>query len=262
LNDVPEWRPTVGYASSQACRKCHPEQFDTYLQTAHSRALVAVDSGNEPPGTVFDNAASGRRYRVVHRDGRLIHEEALLLDDGTEFPLKSVPVPYRIGSGHFARTYLGDEGGGFLVESPVTWYEPAHVWGMTPGFDRPGHASFTRQIPESCLWCHVGQYQMSTSSNFRFRLVENSIGCERCHGPGEKHIQEQTARPNADGEVGRLIVNPRRLSRKLSEAVCQQCHLQGDIRIAGRGSGHSNIGPGSRSNDSRRPIDCDERRRG
>src|ERR1051326_5775053 len=42
LDVVPEWKPLEGFAGSQACRQCHPSQFETYLQTAHSRALTEV----------------------------------------------------------------------------------------------------------------------------------------------------------------------------------------------------------------------------
>jgi tetratricopeptide (TPR) repeat protein len=241
---APAWRPLSGYAGSQACRQCHPEQFETFQRTPHSRALSDVEPEFEPPDAVFDHAASGRRYRVSRREGQMIHEESLPLDDGTEFILTSTPVRYRVGSGHFARTYLCDAGGGLLVESPVTWYASAHAWGMTPGFDKAAHRSFTRQILENCLWCHGGQAQLSTTSSLRLRLVENAIGCERCHGPGEAHVQSQIAGQPADNEAQPAIVNPRRLSRKLAEAVCQQCHLQGDIHIGGRHVRAADFRPG------------------
>lgn len=233
LQVTPQWKAVAGYVGSEACRKCHPDQFDTYLATAHSRALAEVDPASEPPDAQFDHAASVRRYRVTRHDGKLVHAESLPLDDGSEFLLTSTPVRYRVGSGHFARTYLTDAGGGFLFESPVTWYEPARKWGMTPGFDRPGHRSFSRPILEHCLWCHSGQAQTSTESDFRLHLVENSIGCERCHGPGERHVQSQLNSKEASNAPDDTIVNPRRLSRKLAEGICQQCHLQSDIQIGG-----------------------------
>ncbi len=243
LDFVPEWRTASGYVGSEACRQCHPREFESYLATHHSRALVDVKPEAEPADAVFDHAASGRRYRVARRDGQLFHEESLLLDDGTEFELTSQPVRYRVGSGHYARTYLCEADGGFLFESPVTWYESAQSWGMTPGFDKPAHRSFSRHVLENCLWCHSGQISMSTTSTFRLRPVENAIGCERCHGPGEAHVDFQQA-PRTVARADDPIVNPRRLTRRLAEAVCQQCHLQGDIPIGGRNVRASDYRPG------------------
>lgn len=239
-----DWRANAGYAGSSACRECHPEQFASYQRTDHSRALSDVEPGLEPPDAEFDHPASGRRYRVVRREGRLFHEESLPLDDGTEFVLTSTPLRYRVGSGHFARTYLCDAGGGFLLESPVTWYESAEEWSMTPGFDRAAHRSFSRQILENCMWCHAGQVETSTTSTIRLRIVEQAIGCERCHGPGQAHVDWQRAGGTGEGPTRDSIVNPRSLSRKLAEAICQQCHLQGDIQIGGRNVRAGDYRPG------------------
>ena len=38
------------YIGSQACRDCHAEQYDSYLQTMHSRSLNDIDLATEPLG--------------------------------------------------------------------------------------------------------------------------------------------------------------------------------------------------------------------
>ena len=243
LEFVPEWKPNPGYVGSQACQACHPQQFDGYQETTHAHALTEVRVADEPPDAIFNHLLSGRRYRMSHHENSLMIDESLSLDDGTEFPLTSTSVRYRVGSGHFARTYLRDVGGGFLFESPVTWYESPHAWKMTPGFDKPSQRSFSRQILENCLSCHCGQVALSTDSSFRLRIVENSIGCERCHGPGEAHITYRKSAPPVAG-TDDPIVNPRRLTRTLAESVCQQCHLQGDIRVEGPGLRAGEYRPG------------------
>lgn len=239
----PEWKSNPEYVGSESCRECHQKEFESYLQTRHSRALAEVSPDEEPPDAVYDHPLSGRRFRVLRDNGQLIQQESLLLDDGSEFPLTTAPLKYRVGSGHFARTYLVDGGGGFLFESPVTWYESAQSWSMTPGFDKKGHRSFSRHAKEDCLFCHSGQVSTSTVSNFRVRLVENSIGCEKCHGPGAAHVKSQRQRSSTDSAADD-IVNPAKLSRGLSDAVCQQCHLQGEIQIAGRNRQGVDFRPG------------------
>ena len=238
---VPEWRSGPGYVGSQSCRECHLKEFEGYLKTAHSRSLSEVIESSEPADAMFDHVLSGRRYRVEHRDGKLIHSEALLLKDGSELPLTSKAVKYRVGSGHFARTYLTDEGGGFLFESPVTWYESSHTWEMTPGFNKPNHRSFSRAVLQDCLNCHTGQVATDAASHFRLRPLEHAIGCERCHGPGESHVAFHR---NPSATATDSIVNPQRLSRNLSEGVCHQCHLRGDIQIGGHGRRAVDYRPG------------------
>jgi len=241
------------FAGSQACRNCHEHEYQTYVATNHSRALSLVVPDREPPDGVFDHTPSGRRYRVVRRDGRLMHEESLLSgdreqghtdsSDGEEMRLSSLPVMYAVGSGHFGKTYLC-EADGFLIESPITWYEPRESWGMSPGYDKPQHSSFTRVVPENCLLCHTGHVEPITANHWKVRIIEESIGCERCHGPGRAHVERQSAERKAGADVDDSIINPKQLSRKLSEAICQQCHLQGDLQVAGRGVQPDDYRPG------------------
>ena len=180
----------------------------------------------------------------AHRGGRLIHEVSLLLADGSELLQTQFPVRYRFGSGHFGRGYLAQLNG-FLVESPISWFESRQTWGLSPGFEGPNQLPFGRSIPEFCLFCHSGHFERSTVSDMRMRVIEPSIGCERCHGPGKAHLDQQAA-SHANNAVadGHGIVNPRRLTRKLAEAICHQCHLQGDVRVPARGRRAADFHPG------------------
>jgi hypothetical protein len=236
------WRSQPEFAGSQACRKCHADQYESHLETAHSRALQEVVPESEPPDATFDDPLAGRRYRVAHVDGQLVHEVSLLLPGGESQLQTRFPMRYRIGSGHFGRGYLAATDG-FLVESPISWFETTEKWGVSPGFENPRSVPFGRTIPEGCLICHSGRVDRSTISDLRMRIVEAGVGCERCHGPGKAHVERETAGAN-DGASGRAIVNPRRLPRKQAEAVCHQCHRQGDIGVAARGARPAGFVPG------------------
>jgi predicted CXXCH cytochrome family protein len=223
------------FVGSQACRKCHPDQFQSFLKTKHSRSLVDVVPELEPADGFFDDASAGRRYRSSHLDGRIMHDVCLLMDDGTEALQTRFPAEYRFGSGHFGRGYLVVSNG-FFVQSPIVWFEARQAWGLSPGIAFEGRYSkpFGRGINEGCLSCHSGHIERSTVSDLRMRIVEPAIGCERCHGPGKSHVEQETA-GRADSEASpRPIINPRLLSRKRSEAICRQCHLQGDLPVRGR----------------------------
>jgi predicted CXXCH cytochrome family protein len=238
----PHWQSPEGYIGSLACRDCHRAEYESYLATSHSRALTRVDAEHEPPDAIVEHELSWRRFRVTRSEGLLMHAESLKLNENDEIPQARLPANLRVGSGHFGRTYLC-EANGFFVESPLTWYEPRQAWGLSPGYDAAVHQSFTRMVPENCLLCHAGRIEKSSRTDFQMRLAEHSIGCERCHGPGQAHVERQSAaEPGAATDDS--IVNPRHLNRALSQAVCEQCHLQGDIHITGRGTRISAFRPG------------------
>ena len=160
------------------------------------------------------------------------------------------PVRYRMGSGRFARAYLV-EVDGFLHESPITWYAAKNSWGIAPGYDRPAHSSFERQINLSCLNCHVGRAELVGGSGHRARLHEHAIGCERCHGPGSLHVEERRAQQQVPGADDWTIVNPGKLPRSRLEAICASCHLIGAAAIPLRGRDAGDFRPGMSSTDFR-----------
>ncbi|MGE5193125.1 MAG: cytochrome c3 family protein [Deltaproteobacteria bacterium] len=232
-----EWRSQPEYVGSAACRNCHPDQFASFRETKHSRTLVRVAPDKEPGDASFDDRPAARRYRVKRVGGQLVQEVSLLGENSAEFGRREFPLRFRVGSGHFGRTYLIATNG-FLVEAPISWFESRQAWGLSPGFEGPHRLPFGRTVPEECLFCHSGNVERSTLSDVRMRILEDSIGCERCHGPGREHVEQESTRPAASGERDAAIVNPRRLTRKLAEDVCRQCHLQGDIHVPA-GGGHA-----------------------
>lgn len=214
------------------------------------RSLAEVDLDREPPDGTFDHHPSRRRYEVARRDGRLHHRELLLADGAEPLLLSDYPVKYVVGSGRHSLTYLV-ETDGFLVESPVTWYASRKAWGMSPGYDGPEHLSFERAVGEGCLDCHAGRAVARDRSLHRMDVLETTIGCERCHGPGSLHVARHTAPPEpaspgapASATGDETIVNPARLPRALAEAVCQQCHLRSTATIISAGKRHSDYRPG------------------
>jgi Flp pilus assembly protein TadD len=119
-----------------------------------------------------------------------------------------------IGSGNHSKTFVHRDVSGRLREVPVSWYsERGGYWAMSPGYDRPDHSEFWREIPDTCLFCHNG-YPSTANGGLAM-----GIDCQRCHGPGEAHVQRKGA-----------IVNPAKISRERQMDVCMQCHLESASR--------------------------------
>src|SRR5262249_52353349 len=151
-------------------------------------------------------------------------------------------VHYAIGSGTRGRSYFTSHDG-YLLRTPISWFSQKAIWDLSPGFVL--HMPSRRPIVE-CLFCHTNHADCVAGSlnHFRLRVFRGyAIGCERCHGPGELHVQRHERGEPATG-FDDTIVNPNRLEPVLREAVCQQCHLEGSMRILRRGRQPFDYRPG------------------
>lgn len=235
------------YVGSDRCRGCHEGRHDSFRSTGMGRSMAAVDPAREPPDRTYDHPPSRRRYQVVRRDGQVWHRELLLTNMTPEVLLSEYPLKYVVGSGRHSLTYVV-EADGFLVESPATWYSAKKDWDMSPGYKTADQPGFERAVGEGCLVCHAGRVEVLDGSHHRVRVIEEAIGCERCHGPGSLHVERHRGRtmtaPRDSRETDLTIVNPARLSRELAESVCQQCHLRPTAVVPARGRNVTDFRPG------------------
>jgi tetratricopeptide (TPR) repeat protein len=134
---------------------------------------------------------------------------------------------------------------GYLFQSPISWYSERQVWDLSPHLGKSVDPPY-RPVQALCLYCHANHVDPveHTGNQFHEPIFQGySIGCERCHGPGELHVKRRQRGESDPGEDDG-IVNPGHLQPALREAVCQQCHLQGVVRIARRGRQWFDYRPG------------------
>ena len=146
-----------------------------------------------------------------------------------------------LGSGRQAYSYLVERDG-FLTESPITWYARDRKWNLSPSYEiRNQH--FNRPIHPDCLFCHTNRVEHVAGPVNRYRpptFHGYGIGCERCHGPGERHVKGSRVIDGRDV----TIVNPANLEPSLRDAVCEQCHLIGRRRVRRAGTKSDDYRPG------------------
>jgi Flp pilus assembly protein TadD len=222
-------RPGVSHVGDQACVECHGEISQTYKQHPMGQSFfpTALAPSLELSGEAAHNPFEkfGVRYRVERRGDQVFHKAERDLA-GKPFFAVEAEAAYTMGSGARGRSYLIHRDG-FLFQSPISWFSQEQRWDLSPGY--AGDRLFDRPILTQCLFCHcndarpvAGTINRYEQPLFRF----HAIGCERCHGPGELHVRSSD----------RLdIVNPARLDPPLREAVCEQCHLQGEAKVMRRG---------------------------
>ena len=244
-----------GYADAASCATCHEEIARTYSRTGMARGFsrvtpevlaglkscatgecvpsfvsVAQDlsPANTEKGALLYHKASNRHYTMIERGGRFFQRRHQIGFDKRESNVLELEAHYVVGSGNHARTFLHRTASGRLVQLPASWYaDRGGYWEMSPGYDRPAHLDFRRVIDAGCMSCHNGYPPAPVEDDRegpRFGALREGIDCQRCHGPGQRHI-DAIARNDLDAGR-RAIVNPANLDRDRQLETCMQCHLE------------------------------------
>jgi cytochrome c-type biogenesis protein CcmH/NrfG len=142
------------------------------------------------------------------------------------------------------RSYLINRAG-FRYQSPISWYTERQAWDLSPHLGKAIQQLY-RPVTVQCLFCHCNSFEADENAGNKYllpRTGEHSIGCERCHGPGELHVRNGHASEKNDDGSDATIVNPARLEPALRDGVCEQCHLQG-VRVVRRAQRLIDFRPG------------------
>ncbi|WP_236625836.1 multiheme c-type cytochrome [Rhodopirellula baltica] len=236
---------------SQSCVACHPNRAESFFETTHADSLRLVDAKVELELESFFHQPSSQRMKIVREGERIRHQSWQELPQ-TDYvmPLGDYPVELVMGSGTFAKSYLIRDGDA-LLQAPLSLYTEQGEYDMSPGYDTPTHFGFSRQVTDDCLFCHAGSLSRVDGNRNVTVLHELAIGCERCHGGGQQHVdlanQLSANSPDAtDLDVAHdwAIVHPDELGRDAMESLCAQCHLQGDIQMFVRDADSWSFQPG------------------
>jgi hypothetical protein len=242
-------RPDVKYVGDGECAACHKGHCDSFHQ--HPMGQSVAPPINPPDGDHLDRhgrasfEAFGLGYVAERRGDRLFHKEIVTGPDGGVVASVENEVRLVLGSGRRGKGYLVEEDG-YVFQSPISWYTQKGIWDLSPGYQQ-SNAHFDRAVIAKCLFCHCNQVEPieRTINRYRGSIAQaTAIGCERCHGPGELHVRRQQDGEGMPDDGDDTIVNPRRLAPDLREAVCEQCHLQGQARVVKRGREEFDFRPG------------------
>lgn len=215
----------ANYVGLDACASCHPSQAATFVESQMGRSWELATPVNsaanfDDPEPVYD-AHNNLYYQAMRKDSVLYVVEFRL--SGTDTVHKRIEkIDYIVGSGHHTNSHIMDVNG-YLYQMPLTWYVQEKRWDLPPGFVGPSNARFDRPIPLKCITCHNAMSGYVEGSENRFEFVPDGIDCERCHGPGSRHIESVSS----GGDIAGTIVNPAKLPVDRQFDICQGCHLQG-----------------------------------
>ncbi len=261
-----------GYVEDRACRFCHTDLWESYQHVGMARSFFrpgrerAIEDFEAKP---FFHAPSGQHFKMELEDGKYRFSRWQEDEAGAPINVFTQQVDWVLGSGSTSRTYLYRTPGGELYQLPLAWYSQGGHWGMAPGFDRPDHLGVLRQVKRECMFCHNAYPEMPAGSDegwksdlFPAELPEGT-GCQRCHGPGASHVRLAMTEPVDFGAVKAALVDLASLPTPRRDDVCDQCHLQPSVALAGVrrfGKGDYSFRPGDALPDHHVLVDVTEER--
>lgn len=235
------------FAGDNACRACHPSEFESYLTTRHhlDSALPSAttihghfDVGRDTmasldPGVSFRMTTKAGAFYETSFEGAAGHQKA-----------HTEKMDIVIGSGRKGQTYLywrGDQ----LFELPVSYWTSLDRWVNSPGYI-DGTADFGRAITPRCMECHatfiqeLGGVGSKTGFHYSKEHLALGISCERCHGAGAEHVRMHSAGDGTaaapvsgssaaaagDANVAANVAKmaPVGFERDRQVEICAQCH--------------------------------------
>ncbi len=221
-------------AGDQRCAECHPKEVLGYQQSAMAHSLSKATP--QPEGS-FEHTFSKTRFSIRSTASGVVHRFERGGESGEQ------KIAFVIGSGVHAYGYIV-QAGDHLFQSPLSYYSNRHLWDVAPGYEESRSPDFSRPVTLECLLCHAGKAQLIPDTLNRYQtpaFLEESISCDRCHGPGEAH---------QSGPVPGSIVNPAKLQGAARDSICEQCHLAGEVRIPNSGKSMADFQPGQRLEDA------------
>ncbi len=224
--------PDHSYVDSRVCATCHRQIWETYRQTGMGRSFYRSSDENTGAATYY-HKASDSFFTMLERDGKFYQRRHQLDSGGQELNVIEKQIDFVMGSGNHARTYLHRTPRGTLIQLPLGWYaDQGGHWAMNPGYDKPTHEGFRRKVAYECMFCHNG-YPRIPAGHERVGAepvyvdpLPEGIDCQRCHGPGGRHVTIAQSAGSTKAAIRGAIVNPAGLSRERREEVCIQCHLE------------------------------------
>lgn len=182
----------ANYVGSEACQECHEDIYASYRKTGHPYELNKI-VGGQPPTYPFSEVPDP--------------PEGYTWDD----------ISYVIGGYGWKARFIDQEG--YIItgdENAKTQYNLYNsVLDMGDNWV-PYHAG--EQKPYNCGSCHTTGYRPDGHQDGLPGLigtwVEDGIGCEECHGPGENHVNEP------------YLV---KMDIDRDSELCGSCHRRGDV---------------------------------
>jgi hypothetical protein len=217
------------FAGEGRCRDCHEPIFRAQHRSRHARTFYR--KGEVATLTLPDRAVPDPdNPAVLHefdRGGDRVAVRTRVADRVLE-----MVVDYAFGSGDRGLTLVGHDSAAHPYEFRLSRYAGAVGWDVTSGQPRGKDdptlyqgMRITADAVRRCLACHTTSPHAITTGTGP-ESSDAAIGCERCHGPGGRHLKVAGSRPE-----DLAIARPAIADAPAVVALCSQCHSPRDPEL-------------------------------
>ena len=227
---------TSTYVGAAACAKCHADEFAKWSSSRHSKMVQPATKtsvkGDFSRGRV---ELRGLPYLLREKDGVYYITESYLTGKPQEHR-----VDFTLGSRRIQH-YLTRLPSGRVVVLPPSWDVLRKDWFHNFDIGDPDEtAEVTVQVwNKNCYSCHVSREEKNFDTEkdeYKTAWQDFGTNCERCHGPGSRHVADYSAPARPAGAAGDIVVQTR-LDAERNTMVCAQCHSFRDIYALGYSAG-------------------------
>ncbi|MFN0112756.1 MAG: cytochrome c3 family protein [Blastocatellia bacterium] len=213
------------YLGTQTCAACHAEIVEKQQKTTMAKALEPIGKCQILDSHPMLKFQQGRFSYQIERKG---NQSIYTVTEGQA--IVTAPIQFCFGQGKSGQTYVY-ELNGVKYESRVSFYNAIRNLDITLGhspkapqtlIEAAGRAMSVDE-EKNCFFCHTTG--ANVAQRVQFEKTTPGIGCETCHGSGEKHVAAMKA-----GEKGGIGM--KKLGDldgdDITQNICGQCHRSVD----------------------------------
>ncbi len=216
-----------GFVGSAKCATCHNEIASIQMKSEHALTLRKVKTIPvllQALPLHFSDHSNGVEYRLEQSAQNESSLDLLSIKDRSTERLQLI---WAFGAGRKGITFVGRTTAGEYGQGQVSWYQRINALDITTGGEQTqinnAHDAAAQWLTEKerrdCFGCHLTRQSEALPE----MIAESNAGiqCERCHGPGQKHVEALT---QGKMEQGLAIRNPGKLGADEQLQFCGACH--------------------------------------
>lgn len=196
---VPSELVELAYIGSESCRSCHDDEFRSWESSHHAQAMQIAT-----PATVLGDFSDAEfRYFDTVSTFSSLDGNFHVRTENASGELQDFRISHTFGVAPLQQ-YLVELPGGRLQPLPIAWDDRSAAEGGQRWFhlypdefidvdDELHWTGRTQNWNYMCAECHSTDLQKNynlESDAYATTWSEINVGCEGCHGPASRHVQQ------------------------------------------------------------------------